>query len=83
MTAAMLAQHKGEALDPDSPATSEAVAVVADQLHEDCAAWSWSSHSANYHEGAARRILMALVEQGWQHQELQFGGAAGAARTAG
>jgi hypothetical protein len=61
MTAAMLAQSRDAAADTDSPRIREVVAVVAEQLHVDCPAWTWSSHSAKYHEGAARRILRALL----------------------
>jgi hypothetical protein len=60
MTAAMLAQSRDAAAETDSPRIREVVAVVAEQLHVDCPAWTWSSHSAKYHEGAARRILRAL-----------------------
>jgi hypothetical protein len=64
MTAAMLAHRRDAPADPDSARTREVVAVVAGQLHDDCPAWTWSSHSATYHEGAARRILRALSRTG-------------------
>lgn len=69
MTSAMLVQRKDEVAATDGSRTIEAVAVVADLLHDSCAPWSWSSHSATYHAGAARRIVRALVDHGWQHED--------------
>lgn len=82
MTSAMLAQREDEAAPADGSGTIEAVAVVADLLHDDCAPWSWSSHSAGYHAGAARRIVRALLDHGWQHEDSGVD-AAGPPRPAG
>ena len=75
MTSRMLAQRQDEAAATDRPRTGEVVAALADLLHDDCAPWSWSSHSATYHAGAALRILRALVDRGWQHEDFGVGAA--------